>query len=84
MDADTDSVGLLGRTYQLLDATNLTYREISRGTGLDREWLAKLKQRRIGEPGVSKVERLHDFLLRQVATGGDPTPSQIQGSAGNA
>lgn len=63
METDT----LLGSTFQLLDATELTYPQIEAATGLDRNWLAKLKQRRIAEPGVTKIQRLHDYLAAQPA-----------------
>lgn len=53
---------LLGVTYQLLDASDLTYREIAAGAGVDINWVAKLKQRGIGEPGVTKVQAVYDFL----------------------
>jgi hypothetical protein len=53
---------LLERTYQLLDSSDLTYREIAEGAAVDMNWLAKFKQRAIGEPGISKVQRVHDFL----------------------
>lgn len=53
---------LLDRTYQLLDSTTLTYREIASGARVDINWLAKFKQRAIEEPGISKVQNVHDFL----------------------
>lgn len=53
---------LLERTYQLLDSSDLTYSEIADGAGVDINWLAKFKQRAIGEPGISKVQGVHDFL----------------------
>lgn len=56
---------LLTRTYQLLDACDLTYAEIASGSGVDINWLAKFKQRAIGEPGVMKVQGVHDFLSSQ-------------------
>ena len=53
---------LLEKTYQLLEATDLTYRQIAAGASIDSNWLAKFKQRQIKEPGVGKVQRVHDFL----------------------
>jgi len=61
----TTAQTLLERTYQLLDACDLTYAEVSEGAGVDVNWLAKFKQRAIGEPGVSKVQSVHDFLETQ-------------------
>lgn len=54
---------LLDKTYRLLGETDLTYRQIASGAAVDMNWLAKLKQRAIAEPGVGKVQRVHDFLL---------------------
>lgn len=54
---------MLDRTYRLLDSTNLTYREIATGAEVGFEWLKSLASRRIGEPGTSKIQRLHDFLV---------------------
>lgn len=53
---------LLGRTYQLLDQSDLNCREIAAGTGVDINWLFKFKKRSIGEPGVKKVQAVYDFL----------------------
>ena len=82
---------LLERTYQLLDASTLTYAEIADGAGVDINWLAKFKQRAIGEPGVSKVQGVHDFLTERhpaprKQNGGKSAPNRSQklGRAGNA
>jgi hypothetical protein len=53
---------LLELTYQLLDESTLKYREIAAGAGVDINWLSKFKQRAIGEPGVTKVQAVYDFL----------------------
>lgn len=53
---------LLELTYQLLDASDLKYREIATGARVDINWLAKFKQRAIAEPGVTKVQAVYDFL----------------------
>jgi len=53
---------LLQRTVELIQASKLTYREIAAGSGVDIQWFAKFKQGRIGDPGVSKVQAVHDFL----------------------
>lgn len=58
---------LLERTYRLLESTNLTYQQIAAGAEVDVHWLAKFKQRRIEEPGVNKVQAVHDFLLERSA-----------------
>lgn len=54
---------LLDRTYRLLAGTKLTYQQIADGAKVDINWLAKLKQRRIDEPGVNKIQAVHDFLI---------------------
>lgn len=41
------------------------YREVAEATGLGYEWLAKLSQGAIQDPGVNKIERLHKFLSEQ-------------------
>ena len=56
---------LLDRTYRLLSRSDLTYHEIAAGAQVDINWLAKFKQQAIEEPGVKKVQRVHDFLLGQ-------------------
>ncbi len=58
---------LLERTKALLERLHgerLTYQEIADGSDVDREWLAKLARGEIPEPGVNKVQRVHDFLSR--------------------
>lgn len=54
---------LLARTHRLLEATDLTCRQVAAGAAVDMNWLAKFKQRAIGEPGIGKVQRVHDFLM---------------------
>lgn len=53
---------LLQRTYRLLDASDLTIREIADGAGINFHWLGKFKQKAFKDPGVTRVERLHQFL----------------------
>lgn len=53
---------LLDEAYRLLDGSELKYREIAAGAGVDFNWLVKFKQRSIREPGVSKVQAVCDFL----------------------
>lgn len=79
---------LLARTYRLLDGLNLTYREIAEGAQVDKNWVAKFVQRAIEEPGVTKVQRVHDFLAGRIAelqvqASSDPNHSQSLGNAGN-
>lgn len=74
---------LLEKTYRLLDASRLTYREIAAGAAVDINWLGKLKQRAISDPGVGKIERLHNFLSEQLHTPDPPSGSQSMGAPGN-
>jgi hypothetical protein len=52
-------------TYAMLRDSPLTRREIAAGSCVDYEWLSKFSQGRISDPGVRKVQRLHDFLLER-------------------
>jgi transcriptional regulator with XRE-family HTH domain len=54
---------LLNRTKALLTCTKYTYEQIASGAGVKTDWLAKFAQGHIVEPGVSKVQRVHDFLI---------------------
>jgi len=41
------------------------YREVAEATGLGYEWLAKLAQGVIHDPGVNKIELLNRFLREE-------------------
>ena len=41
------------------------YREVAAATGLGYEWIAKLAQNRISDPGVNKIETLYRFLTEE-------------------
>ena len=60
---------LLARTKALIDKyrDHYTYQEIAAGADVDREWLAKFIRGEIPEPGVNKVQRVHDFFSRATA-----------------
>lgn len=65
MESVSDSTeSLLERTKKLLGQRgDLTLREIAEGAGVGHEWLRSfLYGDRIREPGVSKIEKLHNFL----------------------
>jgi transcriptional regulator with XRE-family HTH domain len=53
---------LLQRTYDLIDKSGLSQRQIAAGAGVKRDWLAKFAQRRIRSPGTPKVQAVHNFL----------------------
>ena len=79
---------LLARTYRLLDIVDVSYGEIAAGAQVDKNWVAKFVTRSIDEPGVNKVQRVHDFLAARAAeqnvAGCElPNPSQPLGDLGN-
>ena len=56
---------LLEQTYELLDGArgNVPQEEIARGSNVTYTWLTKFSRRAIPEPGVERVQRVHDFLM---------------------
>jgi len=57
---------LYTKTMELLKKLNddgCSYLIIFQGTGLHPEWLAKLKQGKIKDPSVNRIEALHTFLV---------------------
>lgn len=55
---------LLDKTYRLLDSRECTLREITQQCpDIDESWLAKFSRRAIPNPGVTLVQKLHDFLV---------------------
>ena len=55
---------LYQETIELLKSDQRTLRSISDESGLGFEWLSKLKQEKIGDPGVVKIQKLNAFLKR--------------------
>ena len=53
---------LLSKTLDKLRDDARTINEIADGAGVNRHWLAKLKQGKFDNPGVRTIERLHNFL----------------------
>lgn len=64
------STNLLTQTLALLAERKGQWPAVCRATGLDYDWLTKLAQGRIADPGVRKIQRLHDHLT----TGPNTTP----------
>lgn len=60
-----ESASLLETTIALLREHG-RYREVADATGLGYDWLAKLAQGAIADPGVNKIERLHRYLSESV------------------
>lgn len=63
---------LLTKTRQLLSESTLPLREIAAGAGepVTHEWLKKFAGDYQSDPTVTRVQRLHDFLLKQAQTKG--------------
>ncbi len=57
---------LLDKTIALLKVAPYTRREISAGAGVGYEWLNKLAQGHIENPGVLRVQSIHDYLTRRL------------------
>lgn len=64
---DDTQIDLLARTLALLEQRKGEWAAICRETGLDYSWLSKLAQGRIRDPGVRRIQRLHDHLAGKAA-----------------
>lgn len=55
---------LLDQTLELLAnrPKDLTLRQIAEGAKVDFEWLSKFSRELIDDPGVKKVQAVHDFM----------------------
>jgi hypothetical protein len=60
------TVSMLEKTVGLLKSCGLPLNEVANTTGLGYEWLKKLKQGDIQDPGVNRIEKLHNFLTHRV------------------
>jgi transcriptional regulator with XRE-family HTH domain len=54
---------LLKVTYKLFKKSGLSYRQIAAGACVDVNWVAKFAQGKIDDPGVKKIQKVHDFLI---------------------
>lgn len=59
---------ILTTTLSDLAARRGQWPAICRATGLDYDWMTKLAQGRIGDPGVRKIQRLADYFAAERAT----------------
>ena len=50
------------QTLALLEKDRGSWPETAKALELDYNWLQKFAQRKIADPGVNKVERLHAYL----------------------
>lgn len=55
---------LYSKTMGMLEVSHQTPTQICKATGLGRRWLIRLMQGDFGDPGVKKIQKLHDYLLR--------------------
>lgn len=60
---------LLQQTLDELARRRGQWPAICRSTGLDYDWLTKLAQGRIADPGVRKIQRLSNFFQQAAACG---------------
>ncbi len=58
MNLDQDTRALLEQRGRI------TLAHIARQTGVGPEWLKKYAQGHIDDPGVNKVQKVHDYLFR--------------------
>lgn len=79
---------LYARTLGLLEETALTKKAISDGAGVQLRWLQNLVAGKYKDPGVNKVERVHDFLASHKAgryrMGKPVGPAKIRSKASHA
>ncbi len=59
---------LLDRTKKLLDARgDMSLRQIAEETGINEHWLRSFSAGRADNPGVQRLEKLHNFLAEYLA-----------------
>lgn len=58
-------MALLQQTIDLLNRDKGFWPQTATDTGLGREWLSKLSQGAIGDPGVVKIEKLNTYLRKK-------------------
>jgi hypothetical protein len=56
---------ILGETKKLLDTAKGRWPAICRETGLDYNWLKRVINGKIKDPGVNKIEVLYRYLKRR-------------------
>lgn len=53
---------LFSTTMEMLKQTHVDHKTILRETGLGRRWLGRLIDGDFNDPGVKKIQKLHDYL----------------------
>lgn len=56
---------LYEKTLVLVRATDITVARLIADTGLGERWMYKLIAGQFSDPGVKKIQRLHDYLAAQ-------------------
>lgn len=51
------------KTRQLVESTDIPASQICRDLGFDRSWLRKWLKGMIPDPGVNRIQKLHDYLI---------------------
>lgn len=63
-NASDSTESLFQRTKRLLrERGELSLREIAAGAGVGHQWLRSVVYDAIEEPGVTKLEKVHDYLV---------------------
>lgn len=65
MTTTTDSAPLLARTQDLVKNAprDVTYTKMAEAIGCSVAWISRFADNKIPDPGVRRVQRLHDFLI---------------------
>ena len=58
---------LLNETKLLLAKADESRKVIANNSGVGYDWLTKFAQGRIPDPGVTRLQKLHDYLKQQIA-----------------
>lgn len=67
---------LYEKTLELIRASDQSIRQLAKDAGVGQRWLSDLVSGRFDDPGVKKIQRLHDYLI---ARSGD---SEAEGRSG--
>lgn len=77
------SDNLLSQTLDLLRCSGATVADISRATGLKPRWLHRLKAGDFEDPGVTKIETLHRYLMAHADRDRPTADARVPTDAGN-
>ncbi|MEW8139402.1 MAG: hypothetical protein AB2761_20250 [Candidatus Thiodiazotropha endolucinida] len=61
------NVKLLEQTMALVDRSDLPVTKICDDLGFSKRWFYKLRAGGIDDPGVKRIQRLHDYLVEKAA-----------------